>query len=140
MREGPMSEGPTSTAWEERLARWSEELAMLRELDEAAWVPLGVAEAETGVARSTLRSWYRSGQVPSRLVDGPNGPQRLVRLDAVVERASRSPRIQRRSERALGLEAQLALLQARVDVLEARLAALERSPGQAEAPGGSGPT
>ncbi|HEX3088447.1 MAG TPA: hypothetical protein VHQ23_07305, partial [Ilumatobacteraceae bacterium] len=67
-----------------------------------------------------------NGEIPSRLVDGPNGPQRLVPLDVVVERASRSPRIQRRAERELSLEAQVALLRHRVDQLELRVAAAER--------------
>jgi hypothetical protein len=65
-----------------------------------------------------------AGLVP--LVDGPNGPQRLVPLDAVVERAARSPRIQRRAERELSLEAQVTLLRHRIDQLELRLAAVER--------------
>jgi transposase len=43
-----------------------------------------------------------------------------------VSRAARSPRIQRRAEREVGLEAQVALLRHRVDHLELRLAALER--------------
>ena len=60
------------------------------------------------------------------LVDGPNGPQRLVQLDAVVERAAASPRFQRRAEREVSLEAQVTLLRHRVDQLEMRLAALER--------------
>src|SRR5262245_60054617 len=92
--------------------------------------PLSLHDAlpisETGVSRSALRAWYRNGEIPSRLVDGPNGPQRLVPLDAVVARAARSPRIQRRAEREVGLEAQVALLRHRVDQLEFRLAAIER--------------
>src|SRR5437773_4925168 len=112
--------------WDERLARWQAELALFAQLDAAPWVPLGEAEAETGVSRSALRSWYRNGEIASRLVDGPNGPQRLVPLDAVVERAAKSPRIQRRAERELSLEAQVTLLRHRIDQLELRLAALER--------------
>jgi uncharacterized protein YigA (DUF484 family) len=111
--------------WEERLARWQAELELFAQLEESPWVPLARAEAETGVSRSALRSWYRNGEIPSRLVDGPNGPQRLVPLDAVVERAARSPRIQRRAEREVSLEAQVALLRHRVDQLELRLAAVE---------------
>ena len=42
------------------------------------WVTLDEAVNACGVARSTLRSWYRSGQVPSRMVPGIHGPQRLV--------------------------------------------------------------
>jgi transposase len=112
--------------WDDRLARWQDELELFERLDESPWVPLGKAETETGVSRSTLRAWYRNGEIDSRLVDGPNGPQRLVRLDAVVERAAASPRIQRRAEREISLEAQVALLRHRVDQLELRLAALER--------------
>src|SRR6476659_9691478 len=112
--------------WEARLKRWQAELDRFAQLDATPWVPLAEAEAETGVSRSALRAWYRNGEIPSRLVDGPNGPQRLVPLDAVVERAARSPRIQRRAEREVGMEAQVALLRHRLDQLELRLAALER--------------
>lgn len=115
--------------WEERLAQWRAELELFAQLDEDPWVPLARAEAETGVSRSALRAWYRRGEIPSRLVDGPNGPQRLVRLEAVVSRAARSPRIQRRAEREVSLEAQVALLWHRVDELELRLATLERPEG-----------
>jgi hypothetical protein len=113
------------TDWDLRLARWQSEIDLLAQLDDVPWVPLARAEAETGVSRSTLRSWFRSGEIQSRLVDGPHGPERLVPLDAVVDRATRSPRIQRRAERAVGLEAEVALLRHRLDELEARLAALE---------------
>jgi transposase len=112
--------------WDERLDRWRTELELFAQLEESPWVPLARAEAESGVSRSALRSWYRNGEIPSRLVDGPNGPQRLVPLDAVLERAARSPRIQRRAEREVSLEAQVALLRHRIDQLELRLAALER--------------
>ena len=119
------------TSWEDRLARWKAEVELFAQLDDLPWVPLAVAEAETGASRSALRSWYRSGQLPSRLVDGPNGPERLVPLDAVVERAARSPRIQRRAERGISLEAQVALLAHRLDQLEQRFAALEAQAGGA---------
>ena len=115
-----------ASEWEDRLAKWQDELDLFAQLDDVHWVPLAQAEAETGVSRSTLRAWYRNGEIQSRLVDGPNGPQRLVPLDAVVERAAQSPRIQRRAEREVSLEAQVALLRHRVDHLELRLAALER--------------
>ena len=115
-----------TSEWDDRLARWQDELDLFAQLDDVPWVPLAQAEAETGVSRSALRSWYRNGEVPSRLVDGPNGPQRLVPLDAVVERAAQSPRIQRRAERELSLEAQVTLLRHRIDQLELRLAAVER--------------
>ena len=115
-----------ATDWDGRLEAWRTELDLLARLDDAHWVPLAVAEAETGVSRSALRSWYRNREIPSRLLDGPNGPQRLVPLTAVVERAGKSPRLQRRAEREIGVEAQVVLLQRRVDQLELRLAALER--------------
>src|SRR5882757_5443948 len=124
-REGVME---TPSNWEDRLARWQNELELFEQLDETPWVTLGKAEAETGVSRSALRSWYRNGEIQSRLVDGPNGPQRLVQLDAVIERAAASPRIQRRAEREVSLEAQVTLLRHRVDQLELRLAAAERRP------------
>jgi hypothetical protein len=117
--------------WQRRLEQWKAELDLFAQLDDTPWVPLSLAEAESGVSRSALRTWYRTGQIRSRLVDGPNGPQRLVPLDAVIERAARSPRIQRRAEREIALEAQVALLQHRVDQLELRLAALERHPERA---------
>ena len=120
--------------WEQRLGRWQVELDLFARLDDTAWVTLSRAEAETGVSRSTLRSWYRNGEIRSRLVDGPNGPQRLVPLDAVVDRAALSPRIQRRAERELSLEAQVALLRHRVDQLEMQLGAVTARCGVATPP------
>ena len=116
----------STSEWEDRLAKWQSELDLFAQLEDTPWVPLAQAEAETGVSRSALRSWYRNGEIESRLIDGPNGPQRLVPLHAVVERAAKSPRIQRRAERELSLEAQVTLLRHRVDQLELRLYALER--------------
>jgi transposase len=114
-----------ATDWERRLGEWQAELELLAQLEDIRWVPLGRAEAEVGVSRSTLRAWYRRGEIESRLVDSPNGPQRLVPLDTVIERASRSPRIQRRAERAVSLEGEVALLRHRLDELAQRLAAVE---------------
>jgi len=108
--------------WEQALESWSAEPEA-----EGTWVPLAEAERRAGVSNSALRSWYRSGQVPSRLVDGPHGVQRLVPLDAVVERAAQSPRIQRRVAASMGVEVEVALLRQRVDELEARLRRLEES-------------
>jgi transposase len=113
------------TEWDDRLAAWRDELELLAKLDDTPWVPLAIAEAEAGVSRSALRAWYRNGEIASRLVDGPHGPQRLVPLQAVIERASQSARIQRRAEREVSLEAQMTLLRHRVDQLELRLATLE---------------
>jgi len=88
------------------------------------WVGLAEAGTRAGVSRSALRAWYRNGLIESRVVDGPHGPQRLVPLEAVQARASQSPRIARKAERAGGVEAEVAALRERVAELERRLAAL----------------
>ena len=116
--------------WEDRLDEWELELALTAQLDGSEWVTLERAAAETGVSRAALRTWYRTGQVASRLVDGPHGPQRLVPLDVVAARAEESPRLRKTAERRLGDEAQLELLRHRVDQLELRLAELERRLGE----------
>lgn len=113
------------TEWEARLDAWRDELELLARAEGTTWVPLVEAEAQAGVSRSALRSWYRNGEIRSRLVDGPHGPQRLVPLEAVLDRAERSTRIRRRAEREISLEAQVALLRNHVDRLEIRLATLE---------------
>src|SRR3954452_10798682 len=113
------------TEWEARLDAWREELELLARAEGTTWVPLAEAEEQAGVSRSALRSWYRNGEIRSRLVDGPHGPQRLGPLGAGLERGGRSPRIRRRAEREISLEAQVALLRSQVDRLEIRLAALE---------------
>jgi hypothetical protein len=112
--------------WDRRLEQWRIELDLAASLEAGSWVPLARAEKETGVSRSALRSWYRDGQIRTRLVDGPHGPQRLVSLDEVTARAAQSPRIRRRAEDAVVLESQIALLRHRLDQLEHRTAALER--------------
>lgn len=104
--------------WEKALDAWARE-------PEGTWVTLAEAERRAGVSNSALRSWYRSGQVPSRLVDGPHGVQRLVPLEVVVERASKSPRIQRRIASAIGIEAEVSLLRQQVADLEDRVRRLE---------------
>ena len=104
--------------WDKALEAWASE-------PEGTWVTLAEAERRTNVSNSALRSWYRTGQVPSRLVDGPHGVQRLVPLEAVVERAAKSPRIQRRIAGAIGLEAEVVLLRQQVADLEARVRRLE---------------
>jgi transposase len=111
--------------WEVELSRYLVQREVFARLQETVWVPLAQAEAETGVSRSALRAWYRAGEIPSRLVEGPNGPQRIVPLDAVAERAANSPRIQRRNERERSLEVEVAALRHRLDQLELRLATLE---------------
>src|SRR5580658_9168026 len=114
------------TDWENRLDAWDAELDLTAQLDGSQWVTLERAAADTGASRAALRSWYRTGQIPSRLVDGPHGPQRLVPLALVAARAQASPRLRRTAERRLADEAQLEILRHRVDHLELRLAALER--------------
>ena len=116
-------------SWEKRLEQWRAELDLFDRLE--GWVPLAEAVERTGVSRSTLRNWYRHGQVRSRLEDGPYGPQRLVQIDEVTERAARSPRIARHAAAQVGLEAEVALLRHRVDLLERRLSALEATSGPA---------
>ncbi len=112
--------------WEDRLDDWELELELSSRLEGSDWVTLERAAAETGVSRAALRNWYRTGQVASRLVDGPHGPQRLVPLSVIAARAEASPRLRRSAERRIGDEAQLEILRHRVDQLELRLAALER--------------
>jgi hypothetical protein len=112
--------------WEDRLDEWELELELSTQLDGSDWVTLERAAASTGVSRAALRNWYRTGQVPSRLVDGPHGPQRLVPLAVVAARAEASPRLRRSAERRLADEAQLEILRHRLDQLELRLASLER--------------
>jgi hypothetical protein len=121
--------------WEDRLDDWELDLELGAQLDGSDWVTLERAAAETGVSRAALRTWYRTEQIPSRLVDGPHGPQRLVPLAVVAERAEASPRVRRTAERRLADEAQLELLRYRVNQLELRLADLERRLG----PGGDSP-
>jgi transposase len=112
--------------WEDRLDEWELDLELNATLEGSEWVTLEKAAAETGVSRAALRTWYRTEQIPSRLVDGPHGPQRLVPLAMVAERAEASPRLRKTAERRLADEAQLELLRNRVDQLELRLADLER--------------
>ncbi len=85
------------------------------------WVTLAEASEATGVSRSTLRSWFRTGRIASKMVVGVHGPQRLVRLDAVIERSLESAKGRRQLERARSLEAEVESLRARVDVLERHL-------------------
>jgi hypothetical protein len=112
-------------SWDDRLDQWDVELELAARLEDSDWVTLEEASLRTGVSRAALRTWYRGDLIPSRLADGPHGPQRLVPLAMVVARAEASPRLRRASERRLEAEAQLDLLRHRIDQLEARVAALE---------------
>lgn len=101
---------------------WDELLAHLAETPrEDGWVTLEEASSAAGVARSTLRSWYRAGQLPSRMIAGVHGPQRLVPLDAVLDRALRSPRVQHQLERARSVEAEVDELRRRIEAIERHL-------------------
>ncbi len=120
--------------WEDKLDDWELELELGAQLEGSDWVTLEKAAADTGVSRAALRTWYRSGQIPSRLVDGPHGPQRLVPLAMVAERAEASPRVRKTAERRLADEAQLELLRHRVEQLELRLAELESRAGSQPGP------
>src|SRR5215470_14300412 len=115
----------TVVDWEDRLDGWELELELSAQFEGSDWVTLERAAADTGASRAALRNWYRTGQIPSRLADGPHGPQRLVPLALVVARAETSPRLRRTAERRLADQAQLEILRHRVDRLELRLAALE---------------
>jgi hypothetical protein len=88
---------------------------------EEGWVTLREASDAAGVSRSTLRSWYRTFQVPSRMVASTHGPQRLVLLEAVVDRALRSSRARRQLDNARSLEAEVDALRHRVEALERHL-------------------
>ena len=112
--------------WEDRLDAWELEVELTTQLEGSDWVTLERAAAQTGASRAALRTWYRSGQIPSRLVEGPHGPQRLVPLAMVASRAEASPRLRRTAERRIADQAELEILRHRVDQLELRLAALEQ--------------
>jgi transposase len=124
-------EGDEAVDWEDRLDAWELEVELTAQLEGSDWVTLERAAAQTGASRAALRTWYRSGQIPSRLVEGPHGPQRLVPLAMVASRAEASPRLRRTAERRIADQAELEILRHRIDQLELRLAALE----QRERPG-----
>ncbi len=88
---------------------------------EQGWVTLEEAAGSTGVSRSTLRSWYRGGLIPSKMVAGSHGPQRIVPLDLVVDRALASSRSRRQLEQARSLQAEVDELRRRVERIEREL-------------------
>src|SRR5580700_2194732 len=101
---------------------WDELLEQLPDqATEEGWLTLEEASSAAGVARSTLRSWYRAGHIPSRMVLGAHGPQRLVPLDAVLDRALQSSRARRQLEHARSLEAEVEDLRRRVRAIERHL-------------------
>ncbi len=92
------------------LDEWELELELSAQLEGSDWVTLDRAAAETGASRAALRTWYRTGQIPSRLVDGPHGPLRLVPLALVAARAEASPRLRRTAQRRRAEQAELEIL------------------------------
>jgi hypothetical protein len=116
-------------SWDDRLDAWELELELTARLADSDWVTLERAAADTGASRAALRTWYRTGQIPSRLVDGPHGPQRLVPLSLAAARAEASPRLRRSTERRLADAAEMEILRHRIDQLELRLAAVEERLG-----------
>src|ERR1700690_3159222 len=97
--EKARSQEGTTVDWEDRLDDWELELELTAPLEGSDWIPLEKAAAASGASRAALRTWYRTGQIPSRLVDGPHGPQRLVPLAMVAARAEASPRPRPSAER-----------------------------------------
>jgi len=122
---GP-SPGPSSVDWDQLLAQ------LATQPDDEGWVTLDEACRASGVSRSTLRSWYRKGVVPSRMVASLHGPQRVVPLEGVLERSAASPRLRRQLDHAHSLQSQIDDLRHRVELLETLLAeAIEgRPPGE----------
>lgn len=113
--DGDEVTAPLSVDWDSLLAQLGDQPV------EEGWVTLQEASDATGVSRSTLRSWYRTSQIESRMVAGVHGPQRLVPLEAVVDRALRSSRARRHLEEARSLEAEVAALRRRVEAIERHL-------------------
>lgn len=106
---------------------WDELLGRAVELEAATWVTIRRAADVSGASRSTLRTWYRSGVIPSRLADGPHGPERHVPLEAVLERAAAArlrgraaddDLLQRLADRVAEQAEEIAVLQRRIDALE----------------------
>ncbi len=119
---GPLPGDDDSIHDEGTAVDWDDLLAQLAEQpQEEGWVSLEEASAAASVSRSTLRSWYRAGQLPSRMVAGIHGPQRLVPLDAVLDRALRSSRVRRQLEHARSLEAEVEELRLRLEAIERHL-------------------
>jgi hypothetical protein len=106
---------PPEVDWDDLLVRLASQ-----PIDDG-WVTLEEASSAAGVSRSTLRSWYRTDQIPSRMVAGVHGPQRVVPLDAVIDRALRSSRVRRQLEHARSLQAEVEALHQRIEAIERHL-------------------
>jgi transposase len=113
--EEESSAGATEVDWDSMLAQLAAQPV------EEGWVTLQEAASATGVSRSTLRSWYRASQIQSRMVAGSHGPQRMVLLEGVVDRALRSSRARRQLENARSLETEVDALRRRVEAIERHL-------------------
>src|SRR5260370_42522470 len=100
--------------WQDRLDDWELEVELTAQLEGSDWVTLDRAAADTGASRAALRTWYRTGQIPSRLVDGPHGPQRPGPLALLPPPAQASPRPPRSAARPLPDPAALQILPHRV--------------------------
>ncbi|HEV2368956.1 MAG TPA: hypothetical protein VGR90_03725 [Acidimicrobiales bacterium] len=85
------------------------------------WVSLTEAAGAAGVSLSTLRSWYRTGQIRSGMVGGVHGPERRVFLEDVIDRSLRSKRLSRQLDQARSREDRIEDLARRVAAIEARL-------------------
>ena len=102
------------------------------------WITLRGASDETGVSISTLRNWYRKGLIDSRVEKGPNGSQRIVRLDEVTARTKRvsepasGPARARNESPASKGPADLPVSPSLSDLIAEHAAACERA-GRAEA-------
>jgi hypothetical protein len=108
---------------------WDELVAAM---EPPRWATLAEAAAAAGVSKSTLRSWYRAGKLDSRMVPGPNGPQREVPLSTVLSLARVGERLGKDAmdpaAAVAALEHALLRAEARADRAEAALrAALERA-------------
>src|SRR5258707_14970736 len=83
---GPSGEDRGVMDWEDRLDAWELELELNAQLEGSEWATLEQAAGDTGVSPAALRSWYRTGQIPSPLVEGPHGPQRQGTLEILAGR------------------------------------------------------
>ena len=84
-------------------------------------VTLEEAVDATGVSRSTLRSWYRGGRIPSRMIAGVHGPQRIVPLAVVIDQALASPARSTPTRQARTLQAEVDELRQRINRIERHL-------------------
>lgn len=110
---------PESIDWDELLERL--DAAGAGDEADGEWVSLGEAASGGAVSVPTLRSWYRSGKIRSRMVLGPHGPERRVPMDDVIEQAQRSARLARRVDQERSADYLVSWLLRRVAALEAHL-------------------